>query len=200
VNEGNNYAPVISTTISQDDFKWLGQGLFAHQSNQIAEGAVAQNEYIKSVTAITEVFGDGQKTSAAAVEYGKDINNSKLSISDFSVSGRTITKVYANNAPAKTSQGNNGKYVIIELSPNDANASTFIKYMGSPPANNNNASTITPPPPVANPIAMKEVKVSVTQVGDVVKKIAQERTEFMELFLKPVTKGDSTEMLKTIHC
>lgn len=54
------------------------------------------------------------------------------------------TKVYANNAPAKTSQGTNGKYVIIELSPNDANASTFIKYMGPPPpANNNNASSIT---------------------------------------------------------
>jgi hypothetical protein len=167
VNSGSNYVSVLSTAVSQDDFKWLGQGLFAHQSNQLEKDVVAQNEHIKSVTAITEVFGDGQKTSAAAVEYDKDINNSKLTISDFSVSGRTITKVYANNAPAKTSQGTSGKYVIIELSPNDANASTFIKYMGPPPANNNNASSITPPPPVANPITMKEVKVSVTQVGDI---------------------------------
>lgn len=71
---------------------------------------------IKSVTAITEVFADGQKVTAVAVEYDKEIDNSKLTESTFSVDGRTITKVYANNGAAKAAQGIDGRDVIIELS------------------------------------------------------------------------------------
>jgi predicted peptidase len=70
----------------------------------------------KRITAITEVFGDGQKVSAVALEYDKNIDNSKLKISDYSVEGKTITKVYSNTEAAKASKGVNGKYVIIELS------------------------------------------------------------------------------------
>jgi predicted peptidase len=76
----------------------------------------AQNGHVKSVTAITEVFGDGQKVSAVAVEYDSAIDTSKLKTSDFTVQGKTVTKVYANTDAAKTSQGVNGKYVIVELS------------------------------------------------------------------------------------
>lgn len=75
-----------------------------------------KHEHIKSVTAITEVFGDGQKVSAVAVEYDKAIDTSKLKTSDFTVEGQTVTKVYANTAAAKASQGVNGQYVIVELS------------------------------------------------------------------------------------
>lgn len=74
---------------------------------------------IKSVTAITEVFGDGQKVTALAVEYDKVIKNASLSKSAFSVEGRTITNVYTNSAATKTSIGVDGKYVIIELSLSD---------------------------------------------------------------------------------
>lgn len=84
-----------------------------------------KNGHIKDVTAITEVFGDGQKVTAAAVEYDKNIDNSKLTNSTFSVDGRTITKVYANNSAAKASEGKNGKYVIIELSTDDKTAYTL---------------------------------------------------------------------------
>ncbi len=76
----------------------------------------SNSKHIKSITAITEVFGNGQKVSAVAVEYDQNIDNSKLKISDYSVEGKTITKVYANTEAAKASQGVNGKYVIIELS------------------------------------------------------------------------------------
>ena len=79
--------------------------------------------HIKSVAAITEVFGDGQKVTAVLVEYDQDISNSKLSKSVFTVEGRTITNVYANNLAVKAAQGINGKYVIIELSPIDKEAS-----------------------------------------------------------------------------
>ena len=120
--------------------------------------STATNAHIKDVTAITEVFGDGQKLTAVAVEYNKEIDHSKLSKSAFSVSDRTITNVYANTAPAKTSQGINGKYVIIELSTADANAATFTggKGPGTPPS-------------------IQAAKISVTQVGDVT--TADGRTE-----------------------
>lgn len=83
--------------------------------------------HIKSVTAITEVFGDGQKITAAAVEFDSDLPAAGISKSAFSVEGRTITNVYANNCAAKTSQSINGKYAIIELSSSDKNASILIR-------------------------------------------------------------------------
>lgn len=76
---------------------------------------VADNKPIKSVTAITEVLGDGQKVSAVVLEYDKAIDTAKLKTSDFAVEGKTVTKVYANTAAAKASQGVNGQYVIVEL-------------------------------------------------------------------------------------
>ena len=96
-----------------------------------AGGPSVKNKHIKSVTAIGEVFGDGEKFTAVAFEYDQDIINSKLSPSAYSVTGRTITKVYANNAPAKASQGINGLYVVIELSPDDTTAAVFSGGPGS---------------------------------------------------------------------
>lgn len=83
--------------------------------------------HIKSVTAITEVFAEGQKVTAAILEFDKEIDNSKLNLSTFLVDGRTITKVYANNVAAKAKQGVDGRYVIIELSVYDENASTLFE-------------------------------------------------------------------------
>src|SRR5690242_12608510 len=79
--------------------------------------AAALPKHVKSATAVGEVFGDGEKISAAIIEYDREINQSKLSSSSFAVTGRTVTRVYANTAPAKAARGTNGKYVIIELSP-----------------------------------------------------------------------------------
>ena len=114
-------------------------------------GSANSNEtgkHVKSVATIAEVFGDGQKVTAIAVEYDKNIVGSKLTGSTFSVDGRTITKIYSNNAPAKTSKGIDGSYAIIELSASDKGAAIFSQ----------NGPTST----------RIEAKVSVTQVGDVV--------------------------------
>lgn len=72
-------------------------------------------KHIKSVTAINEVFGDGQKVSAVAVEYDSAIDTSKLKSSDFTVENKNVTKVYANTAAEKAYKGVNGQYVIVEL-------------------------------------------------------------------------------------
>ena len=84
-------------------------------------------EYIMSVTAVAEVFPDGQKITAAVVEFDREIDNEKLSPALFSVKGRTVTKIYANTEPTRAAQGKNGKYVIIELSLEDAEAAVLPK-------------------------------------------------------------------------
>lgn len=71
--------------------------------------------HIKNVTAITEIFGEGQKISAMALEYDAPINTAKLKISDFTVEGGNITQIYANTKAEKTPKGVNGNYVILEL-------------------------------------------------------------------------------------
>lgn len=129
-----------------------------------------KHTHIKSVTAITEVFGDGQKVTAVAMEYDKDIDNSTLTKSTFSVNGRTVTKVYANTAPAKAAQGVNGKYAIIELSTNDKNAYTIAQNSGEKPSNNSGNDQNAKGPSLGGSSAnsKSEVKVSVTQTSDIV--------------------------------
>ncbi len=104
--------------------------------------------HVKSATAIAQVFGDGQKLTAVAVEFGQNIDNSKLSMSSFKIDGRTITKVYANTAATTANKGTNGKYAIVELSPDDQNAALYARGRGQ-------AST------------RREAKASVTQTGTV---------------------------------
>jgi predicted peptidase len=79
------------------------------------QNTVFYTNHIKAVTAITEVFGDGQQTTAAVLEYDTPIKNSSLSKTDFTVSGRTVTKVYANTHAAKATSGRDGRFVVLEL-------------------------------------------------------------------------------------
>ena len=92
--------------------------------------AAQVGDHIKSATAITQVFGDGQKLTSVAVEFDQDIDNSKLSIATFKVEGRTITKVYANTAATTADKGTNGKYAIVELLPDDPNAALYARGRG----------------------------------------------------------------------
>lgn len=85
---------------------------------------------IKSITAVTEVYGDGQKTIIAAIEYDKPIKNSDLNDETYKVKDRTITKVYASDTIGKFAEGKDGKFVIIELSINDSIAPTFYQDAG----------------------------------------------------------------------
>ena len=81
----------------------------------------------ENVTAITEVFADGQKVTAAIIEYAHGIDNVKLLKTQYAVEGRTITAVYANSKPELTSEGRDGKYVILELDPEDTLACTIVQ-------------------------------------------------------------------------
>ena len=63
-----------------------------------------KKKYILSVTAITEISGEGQKCTAVAIEYEKEIDENTLHIGDYSVEGRTITGIYTKDKPLKNSK------------------------------------------------------------------------------------------------
>ncbi|MFK0286442.1 alpha/beta hydrolase-fold protein [Streptomyces sp. NPDC090499] len=79
----------------------------------------SESRHIVGATAITKVYGEGQKLTAVAVEYDRDIDGSSLSTSAFAVTDRTVTRVYANRTTEVADRGENGRYVIVELSPDD---------------------------------------------------------------------------------
>lgn len=89
------------------------------------QDSVFYSEHIRAVTAVTEVFGDGQRTTAVIVEYDVPIKNKSLTTHTFSVSNRNITKVYASDRAEKNSIAKDGRFVIIELNVNEENASTY---------------------------------------------------------------------------
>ena len=91
---------------------------------------------VKQVTAITEVFGDGQQVTAVALHYDREMDGTKLKPSSFNVreivppemrqSGRetltepvyedrVVARVYTNKVPEMASSGVKGEYVILEL-------------------------------------------------------------------------------------
>lgn len=84
---------------------------------------LAANE--PNVTAITEVFGDGQKLTGVILEYPMAINGKKLTKETFEVTDRTILNIYTNDVSEKAKNSKNGKYVIIELDPKDKNSGIF---------------------------------------------------------------------------
>lgn len=76
----------------------------------------------RSAVAITQVFGDGQKLTAVAVEYDQPIDGARLTKATFTVEGRTVTRVYASASPDIADGATGGRYAIVELSPADPDA------------------------------------------------------------------------------
>jgi predicted peptidase len=89
---------------------------------------------IKSAIAITEVFGDGQKLTAIALESAKAVEGSALSRADFKVEGRTVVDVYTSTAAKPAGRAARGRYVIVALSPNDPAAALRQRGPSSPPS------------------------------------------------------------------
>lgn len=82
--------------------------------------------HVKGVTAITRVYGGGQRLVAVAVEYDRNLISSALG-RDFAVEGRTITRVYANTAADLAEAGQDGPFAVIELSSGDAGAALYVQ-------------------------------------------------------------------------
>ena len=82
---------------------------------------------IRSVTSVTEVFGTGQQITHIIVEFNERVVNSQLSKNTFTVSDRTVEKIYSNTRPERTDIVKDGRFVIIELNPKDSSASLRLE-------------------------------------------------------------------------
>ena len=76
----------------------------------------------QGATAVTEVFGDGVRLIAVAVEYPEPVQSADLSAVDFKVEGRTVTGVFASTSTDPADRAQAGRFAIVTLSPEDANA------------------------------------------------------------------------------
>jgi len=109
-----------------------------------ADGADGSGgDHVKGLTAITQVFGAGQKLVAVAVEYDREIDGRTLSTSTFTVTDRTVTKVYTNRSADLAERARYGRYVIVELSPDDTAAALWVTQQGggTPPTGGTGTGT-----------------------------------------------------------
>ena len=103
------------------------------------------NTHIKKVTAITRVFGEGQKTVAAAVEYDAELRAEDVDKSAFAVEGRRVTDAYV-SASAAPERAARGCFVILELDRSDAGINTMVARPRSDGGLGCIASIVTPRP------------------------------------------------------
>ncbi|MBO0904241.1 PHB depolymerase family esterase [Jiella sonneratiae] len=75
-----------------------------------------------SATAITQVFGDGVRFVAVALEFDDTIDADALSNDDFSVADRTVTDAYTATSTDPADKADSGRFVIVTLSPEDEGA------------------------------------------------------------------------------
>ena len=127
--------------------------------------------HIQDVVAVTRVFPDGIKVTAIAVQYDKAIRASSLSASAFAVKtgvdSQKITGVYTSTDGAFfTKAGQNGPYVVLELSTDYIIPVAVRAPQGPPPARPPSAG---PPAPRVEPtpakIDLSLIPEMVTEVG-----------------------------------
>ena len=81
----------------------------------------------KAAAAITKVFGDGVRLKAVVVEYDRPLKGSALSPATFTVEDRTVTGVFTSTTGKSADRADRGRFVIILLSSEDANAALAEK-------------------------------------------------------------------------
>lgn len=96
--------------------------------------------HIKGATAITQVFGDGIRPTAVAVEYDEPIKGANLSPASFHVEGRTVTGVFASTSADPADRAGTGRFVIVTLSPEDTGAALAEKVQPQGGGNNPTAN------------------------------------------------------------
>ena len=75
---------------------------------------------------ITQVYGDGQKAAAVAVQYPSAIDASSISADDINIENYSITNVYTSSDAAIVNTNTEGNYVILILS-TDYNMSNYVE-------------------------------------------------------------------------
>lgn len=93
---------------------------------QVAAQDAPAPAYILGATAITQVFGSGQRLVGIAIEQDRPVTAEALDPALYSVADRTITRVYASASPTPGQEDASGNWIILDLSPDDAAAALFV--------------------------------------------------------------------------
>ncbi len=93
----------------------------------------------RGATAVIQVFGDGIRLVAVAVEYDVPIQDTDLSTATFQVKGRTVTGAFTSTSANPADRSAAGRFVIITLSPEDKNAPLAEKIQPQGSINNGKA-------------------------------------------------------------
>lgn len=112
---------------SRRDFMIMSAGAGALLSVGVPAFAQGGDNHAKSATAVTQVFGEGVKLVAVAVEYDAPVDSASLSVGSFMVEGRTVTDVFASISADPAGRAGQGAFVIVALSLADANAALAQK-------------------------------------------------------------------------
>lgn len=90
--------------------------------------------HAKGATAITQVFGDGIRLTAVAIEYSAPVSGTDLTSASVHVDERTVTGAYTSTSANPADRAESGRFVIVTLSADDANAALAEKT-GQPQGN-----------------------------------------------------------------
>lgn len=78
-------------------------------------------------TAVTQVFGDGIKMIAVVLEYPTLVSGKDFTKEDFTIEGRTVCNVFTSKSISLTEKVEQSKFLVVQLSPDDANTSLAYK-------------------------------------------------------------------------
>jgi predicted peptidase len=98
---------------------FIAVGLAAGAVALIESPLLAAGSPLRSATAVAQVFGDGQKLIAIALEYPASVEGKALSADHWRVEGRTVTAVFASTSTDPANRVARGRFVIVALSPDD---------------------------------------------------------------------------------
>lgn len=84
--------------------------------------------HLLGVTAVTQVYGAGQKLSHLVLRYDAELTGERLATSTFQVADRTVTDAWTADRPDidPDHRSGTGRYVILELSLDDAAALLWV--------------------------------------------------------------------------
>ncbi len=138
--------------------------------SSLAAQTESADAHIVDVVAITQIFADGLKVSAVAIQYDRNISDASLNAADFTVqtdvAGQKITRVYTSkNGLQTTRSGLNGPYVVLELSTDYVIPVPVRKVATPPPAARPPAPQAARPELVKEPIVLNPEVVA--QVGNI---------------------------------